>query len=296
MSLLKQHGPEIRPYKIWIQLPDGTWTIKEDVAPRTQEVEHTQIVCVANCNYKKGTFPIRKPVYEKRTTTKTETYTPEGKTITIQIGGAGLLDMFLRGGLGGADNPIISYFPPITTEVNCEDYAPLKFKGGKESTDYIITMEASGNVIDTQTKDIITTFNVERSIECPGPIAGYAINQYALQTIGRRDLSIHGYYFKSLQEEGNNIKSVDKPFNLSLKEASGDMTIIGEHYEFQLTNTELVSLVKKNGEPEINNSLTIGPPSCRIIIKDAIGVLLDVVVFGEPDIYIEDPWGNTTVN
>ena len=69
------------------------------------------------------------------------------------------------------------------------------------------------------------------------------------------------------------------------------MTIIGEHYEFQLTNTELVSLVKKNGEPEIDNSLTISPPSCRIIIKDAIGVLLDVVVFGNPDIFIEDPWG-----
>ena len=293
MSLLRQFGPEIRPYKIWIQLPNGTWALKREVGPRTKNTKNQTIKCIKNCHPGSGAGG-SPPEYEITTEEKPQTYQAEGRTLNISIGGEGLLSMFLRGGPGGADNPIISYFPPITTDINCKDYAPLQFKGGQELEEYVITMRAKGNVIDSLTGDIITTFNAERSIECPGPIAGYAINQYATTLIGRRDLSIHGYYFNSLAEEGNGIKTVDKPFNLSLKEASGDMTIDGGQFEFELKSSELVSIVRKDGTIEPDTNTTTGPPVCRIIISDAIGILLDVVVFGNPTINIQDPWGNVT--
>ena len=291
MSLLRQFGPEVRPYTIWVQLQNGTWTLVRTAEPRERTYTKRKVRCIKYCNGGDIGSGGKSPIYEITTDTKTEIYTPEGRVLNITIGANQLNGLF--NGVGfGRDNAITSYFPPITTDINCTDYAPLQFEGGQELEEYIITMKCKGNVIDSLTGDIITTFNAERSIDCPGPIAGYAINQYATPVLGRRDLSIHGYYFSFLAEEGNSIKTVDKPFNLSLKEASGDMTIDGGQYEFEMTGTELISIVRKDGTIEPNTNTTTGPPVCRIIIKDAIGILLDVTVFGNPTINIEDPWGN----
>ena len=49
MSLHKQFGPEIRPYKIWIQLPNGTWTLRREGGPRTRKTTKQKVRCVKNC-------------------------------------------------------------------------------------------------------------------------------------------------------------------------------------------------------------------------------------------------------
>lgn len=283
MSLLKQYGNKDRAYTIWVQLEDGKWVLKREPEIKTKTETYQTITCVKNCNSDAGNTEGLKPEYEIKINNKATSYLVEGRTVEITIGAGQLENLFNL-------QKLKSYFPPITSSINCKDYAPLNFKGGQESEDYIITMKAKGVVIDSLTKETITTFNSIKSIECPGPIAGFAINQYAKPILGRRDLSIHGYYFDSLQ--GNQIISVDKPFNLSLKEATGDMTIDGNQFEFLLTSSELVSIKRKDGVIETTNDTTIGPPVCRVIIKDAIGLLLDVVVFGNPTINIQDPWGN----
>lgn len=151
---------------------------------------------------------------------------------------------FVPAGLPGQTGPIVSFFPPITVDIDCQQ-SPLRINGGQIATIYDVTLSASGFIRDFETGAIIIPFNVETTLRGPGPIAGYTVSQYTFDA-GARDLRANVYY----TDANNQLGDFRKDFRLSLSALLGDnpnMTLEGNNYYFDVKEVILENLVRADG-------------------------------------------------
>lgn len=151
---------------------------------------------------------------------------------------------FQPAGLPGETGAIVSFYPPITVDIDCQQ-SPLRIEGGQEFVLYDLEISARGLIRDFYTNEVLTSFNVNTTVRGPGPITGYTVTQYTWG-VNTRDLRANVYY----RTADNQLADFKKNFNLSLSTITGnspDLTLEGNNYFFDVEEVTLDNLVRADG-------------------------------------------------
>ena len=235
--LAQQNDPQARPYWVWVFQgdlgPNGGWVRYNAGFPGSiinLDRNRSYIRC-NNCS--PGGI--------------NSSYSRYNNSFQIENHNSGkppITEIFVPAGLPGETGAIVSFYPPITYTIDCEQ-SDLRIYGGQTTDDYELTITASGFILDFNTDEIIIPFKATTKIQGPGPIVGYTVSQYTFGP-GQRDLRANVYY----TDENNNLGDFRKEFKLSLSDLETEdtnMTLSGFNYYFDVDKVTLDNITRVDG-------------------------------------------------
>lgn len=246
-GLGKQPSPQTKPYFVWVwSHASNTWvkTVRPD-PPVPQNEIYKRRRCIANCDSGVGSGgedPVWEEIEDVITVLGGNEEPPSGILIPLAVAAPG-------GSLGGPPPtfPLAAYFPPVSYDIECDSNPTFILGGQDDGVIYDITIAARGFIRDLEDESIITSFNIEKTVEVQGPVVGWTITQVTNNPLAQ-DLELTIYYGLSASQP--NIFLQTYPYNLSLQslpDGFNNLTLEGFDYYFDIENLDLVDLRRADG-------------------------------------------------